>query len=107
MLVVKIELWPGGRESDAREIGRAAIVNVSSLAWVSDYIVLSRDDRGEGPQRMVGGHRRDDGFWRFISRAFAPGGPGRLPGRWQDAGQLIRSKAGLADPDTSSDGPGA
>lgn len=27
MIVVKVELWPFGRESDAREIGRARIFN--------------------------------------------------------------------------------
>lgn len=30
MVVVKIELWPGGSESDAREIGRMEITNDGS-----------------------------------------------------------------------------
>jgi hypothetical protein len=36
MLVVKIELWPGGAADRAREIGRPRIANVSDLAEVSD-----------------------------------------------------------------------
>lgn len=49
MLVVKIELWPGGREQEATEIGRAAIVNVSGLADLSDYIVIGRDEHAMAP----------------------------------------------------------
>lgn len=95
MLVVKIEVWPGGREREAVEIGRAAIVNVNGLADLSDYIVIARDDRGDGPQRIVRRHRRSDGFWPLLARGFAPGSPGHLPGRWRDAGPLITARAGL------------
>lgn len=104
MIVVKIELWPGGRgETEALEIGRAAIVNISPLHPVCDYIVVGRDSREVGPQRIVRGHRRDDGIWPLLSRAFAPGSPRRLPKRWREAGQLISAKAGLSSRDNTSE----
>lgn len=100
LLVVKVELWPGGHEALAREIGRAAVVNIRNLADLSDYIVIGSDDHGHGPMRIVRRHRRDDGFWALLARAFTPGGPGRLPNRWKDAECLIVEKARLrpADP---------
>lgn len=97
MLVVKVELWPGGRESEATVIGRAAVANVGGLI-VSDYIVVARDNQGGGPERLVRGHRRDAGLWPLLSRAFAPGSPGRRPARWREAGLLISTKAGLEFP---------
>lgn len=35
MMVVKVELWPGGHEGGAREIGRLGLANVSNLKEVS------------------------------------------------------------------------
>ena len=40
MVVVKLEIWPGGDELKMREIGRAHIANISNLADVSDYSVI-------------------------------------------------------------------
>ena len=37
MIVVKIELWPSGSESAAREIGRTYIANVGGTARRGDY----------------------------------------------------------------------
>ena len=37
MVVVKIEIWPHGDESKAREIGRAQIANVGGTADVGEY----------------------------------------------------------------------
>lgn len=37
MLVVKVELWPGGRQGEKREIAQAVIGNISNLADTSDY----------------------------------------------------------------------
>lgn len=39
MIVVKLELWPGGDESRAQDLGKAIIGNESNLADISDYSV--------------------------------------------------------------------
>lgn len=39
MLVVKIEVWPGGAVTRAHEIGRVFVGNVSDLADTSRYYV--------------------------------------------------------------------
>jgi len=39
MLVIKIELWPGGHESKARVIGKAVIVNQAVATLLSDGAV--------------------------------------------------------------------
>lgn len=98
MLVVRVELWPGGREDEATEIGRAALANLTPTADVADYIAVALDARGWGTQRIVRRHRRDAGLWPLLSRAFAPGGPRRLPVRWREAGALIAETAKLDRP---------
>lgn len=37
MIVIKVELWPGGDESRAEDLGKAIITNVSGLADISAY----------------------------------------------------------------------
>lgn len=37
MIVVKLELWPGGREDQAEEIGRTYIANVGGSQQRGDY----------------------------------------------------------------------
>lgn len=64
MLVVRVEVWPGGDEKRRREIDRIEIGNVSNLAPVSDYEV--RRDRATA---MVRGHERSAGAWLLIRRA--------------------------------------
>lgn len=39
MIVVKVELWPGGDPKRARDLGTATIANVSALGEHSDYEV--------------------------------------------------------------------
>lgn len=68
MLVVRVELWPGGRQLGSRELGRAGIANVSELADRSDYLVVRLDASGTN-QGVVRGHRRTDGFWPLVSRS--------------------------------------
>lgn len=76
MLVVKVEIWPGGNEAAAREIGRMEMANISDLAAVSDYsvqIVQAATPRLGVPafneQVTVEGHARRDGPWRLVKRA--------------------------------------
>lgn len=40
MIVVKLELWPGGDESRKEDLGTALIANVSNLADLSSYSVV-------------------------------------------------------------------
>lgn len=66
MLVVKVELWPGGKGDRAREIGRLGIANVSDLAALSDYVaVLSHD--GIQSRRYLQGHPRSAGFEPLVA----------------------------------------
>ena len=88
---MRVELWPGGDESRAREIGRACIANVSQLTHVSNYVVVAADEDGVGPARLVRGHRRDDGFWPLVSRALAPGG--KLPRVWAPLAEQMARRA--------------
>src|SRR6476646_4259264 len=61
MLVVRIELWPGGAPDRAREIGRLGIANVSDMAEVSDYVAVLQDDSGHESSVFLSGHRRNEG----------------------------------------------
>lgn len=64
MLVIEIEIHPGGDSSQSRCIERLYVGNVSNLADVSDYAVYDKDPRRGTPPMptaTVAGHRRDDG----------------------------------------------
>lgn len=47
MIVVKVELWPGGNGRRAKAIGAMQIANVSGLADVSDYSVRAFEDASQ------------------------------------------------------------
>lgn len=68
MLVVSVEVWPGGDIRRRRAIGTASIVNISDLADTSDYEVYV--DGEQYPN--VEGHVRSAGPWPLIARALAP-----------------------------------
>lgn len=73
MMVVKVEVWPGGDESRAKEIDRLYIWNVSRLAEVSDYRYTDEDPRGrQGDIPWAGwvrGHRRIEGAFALLHKA--------------------------------------
>lgn len=69
MIVVKVELWPGGNEATAREIHRLGIANVSNLREVSSYLVVAKEDNGNETHRLVEGHPRSEGVEALIARA--------------------------------------
>lgn len=71
MIVVKVELWPGGHENGAREIHRLGIANVSNLRELSDYLVVAKEDNGNESHRLVEGHPRSEGIEALIARAVA------------------------------------
>lgn len=69
MLLVKVEIWPGGSETHAREIGRVKIGNLSDLADVSDYMVIAYEGDTVVAESTVRRHRRAQGFWPLVARS--------------------------------------
>ena len=71
MLVVKVEIWPGGEKAARRTLGQLQIWNVSDLAPVSDYKVreLNQDGKAIGQIWDVKQHIRELGFWELVTRA--------------------------------------
>ncbi len=64
MMIVKVEIWPGGRQEFAHEIHRLHIENVSDLAPVSSYDWWT----SQGTKGHIKRHRRSDGAWKLIDR---------------------------------------
>jgi hypothetical protein len=91
MLVIKVELWPGGNPARAEEIGRIAMANVSSLAEDSNYVFVSKDDRGNTFSGMVRNHKRSEGFWKLLTR-LASGthrGGSKIPAIYEDTAEAV------------------
>jgi hypothetical protein len=76
LLVIQIDLVPGGFEPHRRTIGSMRIANISNLADVSDYAVVVM----EGPNPLTGlpartasckvvGHDRRQSVWALLSKA--------------------------------------
>jgi len=93
MLVVDIDIWPGGWADNARTIQRIAIWNMSELADVSDYeYVISRPIKpgvlGEVPSaRWLASNRYDV----QVSRT------GRIEGHRRSLGAAVLVGKVLAD----------
>jgi hypothetical protein len=71
MLVVKVEVWPGGDFDRAFEISRIGIANVSGLRQYSDYEVTAMMGRDRDEQVMrveVKNHHRDAGWVPLVRR---------------------------------------
>lgn len=71
MLVVRVEIHPGGDSSHAREIDTLYVWNISALADESDY--LYRWSSRPSPEDTVAdgliiGHRRSDGAWELVRK---------------------------------------
>ncbi len=83
MLVIKIELWPGGDKSRARSLGEAEIANVGGDAQIGDYAVRllkwggGRRTWKKGEVR--GFPRLRLGPWDLLYRALASIVAGRSP----------------------------
>lgn len=73
MLVVKVEIWPGGDEETAKEIGRMGIANVSNLREMSNYVAVLKDDTGKEDLRVVERHPRSAGFEELLLRVLQSG----------------------------------
>ena len=78
MLVIKVELWPGGYEDMKRTLAKADIGNMSSLADVSDYQVAASEGanpiagtpawKGRG---LLHQHDRRQSVWALVAKAAA------------------------------------
>jgi hypothetical protein len=76
MLVVKVEIWPGGSKEDRREIGRLSAANISDCADISSYEIRLSNwqalvDGTPTVEFQLGGHLRSDGFWPLIHKALS------------------------------------
>lgn len=75
MLVVKMELWPGGDESAKRELSRVVIVNdETGTPELGNYDVTVTNEAGEVVKRdRVTGWSRERGGWSLLHRAMSKG----------------------------------
>lgn len=64
MLVVTVEVWPGGKVLQRRVIGTMNLANVSDLADISNYAGSI-----DGEFVEVRGHARADGAWELVRKA--------------------------------------
>jgi hypothetical protein len=88
MLIVKIEIWPGGNEANAKEVARAAFGNVSDLADISDYCGLFTSDDGTEKPVFVKNHNRSDGCWVLLAKALKTSR--RIPAQFAHSSDVIR-----------------
>lgn len=102
MLVVKVELWPGGDQEQAREIARVGVANVAGRDEC-DYVVVRAQDGAVDGSWLVAGHRRADGALELVRRALTPptdprdtaptaqttGGARRLPARLRGTAEQV------------------
>lgn len=72
MLVVKVEIWPYGAESQAKELGRLYIANVGGTLGKGKYEVSEQDFRDK-PRTTdlieIPSHTRSRGFWPLVKQA--------------------------------------
>lgn len=75
MLVIRVEIWPGGDKSLARTVAEASAENVSDLADVSNYeaIALEHGSEATGLPDQAGGfsilsHPRRCSVWALVAQ---------------------------------------
>lgn len=75
MMVVKVEIWPGGYAEYAQEIARVGIVNRTGAQPLADYNVVALLDRDTDTERItqsaVMDHVRAAGWRRLTIDALA------------------------------------
>lgn len=71
MLVLRVEIWPGGDQDRAHEIARVGIANTTCLRSISDYSVVHIDDIGTVSRARVNRHQRALGWLPLAARALA------------------------------------
>lgn len=73
MLVVKVEIWPGGSKEDAYEVGRLSAGNITAYGEVCSYEIRLFDEGGlvggrQAADFQVDGHHRSDGCWSLVHK---------------------------------------
>lgn len=69
MLVVKIEIWPGGNENHVKELGRICISNLSELADRSDYQISLIEWGQHTADAVLFNHKHSDGWFKLLKRS--------------------------------------
>jgi hypothetical protein len=70
MLRVIVQMVPFGNESEARELGRLEIANISGLGVEhARYRVQVNSQGHEKPLAGLIRHRRSAGFWPLVAKA--------------------------------------
>jgi hypothetical protein len=77
VLIVKVELWPRGDRHRAREIGRAAIINVEHIPdTANEYVYLGVMNDVHFSERFTFlTHDRSDSFWALVGQVALQAGP--------------------------------
>jgi hypothetical protein len=73
MIVVKVELWPGGDESRSESLGEAKIWNESNLADISDYGYLLKTEETPYQDGLltcgdIKQHNRFQSVWSLVGK---------------------------------------
>ena len=75
MLVVRVEIWPGGYELGKQEIAKMQVGNISDLADTSDYIAVWEEYGNEAlgiPKSrntvQIDGHARRSTVWSLLRK---------------------------------------
>ena len=73
MLVLKLELWPGGDRAKARDLGTLEIGNVGGDVDEGEYRCLLKEPVEPGELALAGceirGWRRANGAWALVTEA--------------------------------------
>jgi len=76
MLIVTVDLAPGGFSPLRRSIASMQISNASDLAEISDYLIVATEARNQlagtprrGASCMLAAHRRAQSVWALVARA--------------------------------------
>ncbi len=95
MLVIKAEIWPCGEISEAFEVGRMGIANISGLTTLSDYDVVALLDRDHGERvayTRVLSHYRPLGWMPLTANALSQAAVAHMPvgDEYADILELLR-----------------
>jgi hypothetical protein len=73
VIVVRVEVWPGGEGDRATELARIGIANVSGAAPVADYLMtalMARDAEEHVLRSEINKYERGNGWPQLVRRAF-------------------------------------
>ncbi|MFG1349068.1 hypothetical protein [Xanthobacter autotrophicus] len=75
MLVIRVELWPGGDKARARTLAEASVTDMSGLSDVSDYHAMALEHGSDvtGLPDQAGGfmiaqHPRRSSVWLLVAK---------------------------------------